>query len=112
MRTKNILIILSLITSIMLFSGCTNYFEDDLSLRVSLLEVQLGNALNITSTDLSPYPTLQEALDMFFTPNNSLTYVHLKISRDEKSSILNSLLVENDEILNKEKYFLIGFIIS
>ena len=107
MKIKNILIIFSLITSIMLFSGCTNYYENDLSLEVSLLVDQLGNALNITSTDFSPYPTLQEALDMFFTPNNTLTKINLEISEEERSLIITDGLMGH--VIYFEKHFNVVF---
>ena len=79
MNVKSLFFIFTFIVSIMLFSGCT-YTGEYLDV-ISIDQPETYESIffkNITNTDLTPYPTLQKALEKFFTPNNNLTYVSLK----------------------------------
>lgn len=107
MKVKNSIVILMFVFSITLFSGCTNYYRDIQMLDVVLKEYQYEDAINITLFDLTPYPTLQEALNVFFTPNNTLTRVSLEIPAEERSLIISDGLMGH--IIYYDEYFTVIF---
>ena len=107
MNVKSLFLIFTFIVSIMLISGCT-YSGEYLSvvLKENPETNEDGFYKNITNIDLTPYPTLQKALEKFFTPNNNVTRVNLKISSDESDNLLNNEIVGYKSYYNK--YFRIG----
>jgi hypothetical protein len=54
------------------------------------------NYVNLTQTDLSPYPTLWEAIQTVIDPSSNITYSYLSISTDEYHLIIDELLNRPD----------------
>ena len=109
MKIKSLFIITVFIINIVILSGCT-YSGYYLTVRLidqpEFYEDRTFN--NITSIDLTPYPTLQEALEKFFVPNNNLTVLNRKISSEERENMMNNDL--RGYIIYNSKYFSIGFV--
>ncbi|MFW9904045.1 MAG: hypothetical protein ACFFFH_06905 [Candidatus Thorarchaeota archaeon] len=80
---------------LVLSSGCLEPSGGFLDLEL-LTEDQLvffnEEFLNLTLTDLSPYPTLQESIQKVIDPTMNTTGIFVAITTDEMNRILTELL--------------------
>lgn len=120
-KNYSFLFILGLL-SIFLLSGCT-----DLAGAMIDLDLVTGDDLtsfeedflNVTSMDLSNYPTLEKCILKILNPNNNITGVFEQISEKEMN-LINSELLHNPELDNDwynyiafgEFLFWIGFAVA
>ena len=116
MANKKLLLTILLI--IVFLSGCIDqpgnpYLDLDL-----LMEDQLDffnkEYVNLTQTDLSPYPSLKEAILKIVDPTTNVTNIFVEITYDEMSRIRTEILITPDNdtynyIAYEESLFEIGF---
>lgn len=103
MNSKKFLLILSLLFFIIIFSGCISkpanyYLEIERVDDEGMLSMDYySNFMNITTKDMTPYPTLQEALDQYTDPNITINVgILLEISNEEQYRIFNILLKDEN----------------
>lgn len=84
---------------VILLSGCLDQSVGYLDLEL-LTENQLVSFneefLNLTLTDLSPYPTLKEALQKIIDPTTNITGIFVEITFDEINQIRTEILSTPD----------------
>jgi len=118
-KNKTIFASLMCFVVVLLLFGCLDQFGGGGYLDLELLT---GNQLvsfneeniNLTYVDLSPYPTLKEAILEILDPTTNITEVFVEITNDEMNRIITEILStpENDTynfIAYDEYLFQIGF---
>ncbi len=121
MKSNNKIILVTLLNLLTIFflSGCLDQYGVDGYLDLELLtEDQLVSFneqyLNLTLIDLSPFPTLKQAILKIIDPSTNITAVFVKITNDEMNRIYNEVLTTpGNDIYNFIAYyeylFQIGF---
>lgn len=121
MTSNNKIILVTLLNLLTIFflSGCLDQYGVDGYLDLELLtEDQLVSFneqyLNLTLIDLSPFPTLKQAILKIIDPSTNITAVFVKITNDEMNRIYNEVLTTpGNDIYNFIAYyeylFQIGF---
>ncbi len=121
MKSNNKIILVTLLNLLTIFflSGCLDQYGVDGYLDLELLtEDQLVSFneqyLNLTLIDLSPFPTLKQAILKIIDPSTNITAVFVKITNDEMNRIYSEVLsTPGNDIYNFIAYyeylFQIGF---
>ncbi|MFX0126184.1 MAG: hypothetical protein ACFFAE_21370 [Candidatus Hodarchaeota archaeon] len=100
---KTLLITFLGLSAVFLLSGCLDQYGGGGYLDLELLtEDQITSFneeyINLTFTDLSPHPTLKEAILQILDPKSNINEIFIEIPNDEMNRILTEILStpEND----------------